>query len=143
MSVQTMKRQRGVALAVALMLLLVITVLAISAMSSSRMQLVMAGNTQFSILAFQAAQTAIETRFAEGGFTTDSTADVDDYEFEAIGSTAQSTVSYRAATDVPAGGYSLGAGFQAYHFEITATATAPRGATSSQVQGLYIVGPGG
>lgn len=139
----SLARQGGAALAVALLLLVVFTILAIAAMGGSRMQLVMAGNMQFGTLAFQAAQTALEIRLATGAFTTAAAADVDDYEFADIGATAQSSVEYRAATDAPAGGYSLGAGFQAYHFEITATAAAPRGATSTQVQGLYIIGPGG
>jgi len=46
-------------------------------------------------------------------------------------------------TPVPRGGYSLGTGFEAYHFEIASTGSSRRGAESVHEQGLYIVGPDG
>lgn len=137
------RKQSGAALIVALILLLVITILAMSMMGTSRMQLVMAGNTQFSLLAFQAAQSAIESRIIAAGFSTGTAAADVTYPYASIGTSATASIDYITASDVPAGGYSLGAGFQAYHFQIDAAATAPRGATSSQSQGIYIVGPGG
>jgi len=140
---QGRKEQKGAALIVALILLLVITILAVSMMGTSRLQLVMAGNNQFSLLAFQAAQSAIESRLILAGFTTGAPPANVTYPYNGIGSSATAAVTYQAATEVPAGGYSIGAGFQAYHFEIDVTATAPRGAASNQTQGVYIVGPGG
>ena len=47
--------QRGAALVVGLVLLLVITMLAVTSMNTSTVQLMMAGNKQFSESAFQAA----------------------------------------------------------------------------------------
>ena len=44
--------QRGAALFVALILLLVITILAVSTMGTARLELRMAGNSQFSLQAF-------------------------------------------------------------------------------------------
>ncbi|HLU62460.1 MAG TPA: PilX N-terminal domain-containing pilus assembly protein, partial [Gammaproteobacteria bacterium] len=58
------RQQRGAALFVALILLIVITILAVSTMGTSRLELRMAGNTQFSVHAFQAAQSAIENRIS-------------------------------------------------------------------------------
>lgn len=137
------QRQSGAALIVALVLLVIITITAVSMMSTTRMELVMAGNTQFGLHAFQAAQSAIEARLDAGGFTTGAAPAAVTHNYAASGSSATSNVAFVLSTDVPAGGYSLGAGFQAYHFQLNAAATAPRGATSNQTQGFYIVGPGG
>src|SRR5690606_37277184 len=60
------RRQRGAALVVGLILLMVLTVLAISGMNTSTLELQMAGNTQFSENAFQAAETGIEVALAAG-----------------------------------------------------------------------------
>ena len=40
-------------------------------------------------------------------------------------------------------GYSLGSGFQAYHFVIDSTGYSAGGAQSDHRQGFYVVGPGG
>ena len=47
------------------------------------------------------------------------------------------------STPVPGGGYSLGTGFEAYHFVVDSFGSAERGATSSHEQSFYIIGPGG
>jgi type IV pilus assembly protein PilX len=132
--------QRGAALIVGLVLLLVMTLLGVAAMRTSTLQLVMAGNSQYSQLAFQAAESGVENEFNAGGLTTtldrDSTYDLGD------GTEAETHIEYSTSTAVPAGGYSIGAGFMAHHFEIRSIGTAPRSATSIHRQGLYIVGPG-
>jgi type IV pilus assembly protein PilX len=46
-------------------------------------------------------------------------------------------------TLVPGGGYSLGTGFQAYHFVVDSHGTSSRGAESEHTQSFYIIGPGG
>lgn len=46
-------------------------------------------------------------------------------------------------TAVPGGGYSLGTGFQAYHFVVDSYGTSNRGAASEHQQSFYVVGPGG
>ena len=46
-------------------------------------------------------------------------------------------------TAVPGGGYSIGTGFEAYHFIIDSYGTANRGALSEHRQSFYVVGPGG
>jgi Tfp pilus assembly protein PilX len=135
--------QRGAALFIALILLLVITILAVSTMGTSRLELQMAGNTQFGLHAFQAAQSAIEARIAADDFTTGVAPAPVTHSYTTTGASATSSIAYQTSTEVPAGGYSLGAGYQAYHFQIGVTATAARNARSEQAQGFYIVGPGG
>lgn len=138
------QRQQGAALMVALVLMVVITILAMSAMGTSRLELLMAGNTQYGLQAFQAAQSAIDARLAAGGFNTSMSAASTAYPYP-NGASGTASVTYQTSTEVPAGatgGYSLGSGYQAFHFEIDASGTASRGATSSQTQGFYIVGPG-
>lgn len=58
-SIVTFHAQRGAALVTALVLLLVLTVIGIAAMSMTRMQERMAGNTRDMNMAFQAAESAI------------------------------------------------------------------------------------
>jgi len=55
--------QRGAALIVGLMMLVIVTLLAVTAVSTSTTELVMAGNEQFRERAFQAAEAGIETAF--------------------------------------------------------------------------------
>jgi type IV pilus assembly protein PilX len=46
-------------------------------------------------------------------------------------------------TPVPGGGYSLGTGFNAYHFVVDSFGTSDRGAQSDHQASFYIIGPGG
>jgi len=46
-------------------------------------------------------------------------------------------------TPVPGGGYSLGTGFNAYHFVVDAFGTSDRGAQSDHQASFYVIGPGG
>jgi type IV pilus assembly protein PilX len=46
-------------------------------------------------------------------------------------------------TPVPGGGYSLGTGFNAYHFVVDAYGQSDRGAVSDHQASFYVVGPGG
>lgn len=151
--------QRGAALAVGLILLLVLTILAISGMSTATLELRMAGNKQFQERAFEAADVGIERAMNSGVYNTsiptlcpgngcplgnnsvpntaDTPAEEDQFEF---------TMTFDAdtgATAVPGGGYSLGTGLQAYHFEVESTGESNRGAESQNVQSFYIIGPGG
>jgi type IV pilus assembly protein PilX len=47
------------------------------------------------------------------------------------------------STPVPGGGFSLGTGFEAYHFNVDSYGTSSRGASSDHVQSFYVIGPGG
>lgn len=139
-------RQRGAALVIGLILLLVLTVLAVSGVMTSTLELRMVGNQQQQERAFQAAEIAVEEAIANPLLST-STPEVqpptdvpdspgDEFEYR---------LSYAGEAPLGAGltGYSLGAGFTAYHFTIDATGTATGGASSRHVQSFYIVGPGG
>jgi hypothetical protein len=46
-------------------------------------------------------------------------------------------------TPVPSGGYSIGTGFEAYHFVVDSFGTSDRGAQSEHRQSFYVVGPSG
>ena len=54
----------------------------------------------------------------------------------------ESRTEFKRNTRVPEGGFSLGEdGFEAYHFEVMSTGSAPRNAVSTHRQWFYIVGP--
>jgi type IV pilus assembly protein PilX len=137
-------RQKGAALFVGLVLLLVMTVLGVSGMNTATLELAMAGNAQAQQQAFQAAETGIDVAISGGSFTTfepttlpamtvgDAVADVE--------------MTFRQSTGVPDAAFSLGVGtgsVQAFHFDVVATGTGPRGASSTHTQSFYVVGPGG
>lgn len=141
-------RQRGAALVIGLILLLVLTLLAVSGMSTSTLELQMTGNQQFSQNAFQAAETGIDRALGSGNYTTVAPTVVGNTSLSGSTDVFNSTTTFNSdngVTPVPAGGFSLGVstGFQAYHFDITSTGAAGRGATSTNTQSFYIVGPGG
>ncbi len=139
--------QRGAALFVGLILLLVITILVVSSMNTSTVQLMMAGNKQFTESAFQAAETGIDRALLAGTFNTKFTT----VEADALVSTAygrarvSSETAFETRTSVPGGGYSIGGDdtFNAYHFTIVSTGSAERGASSRHRQNFYVIGPGG
>jgi type IV pilus assembly protein PilX len=160
-------RQEGAALVVGLILLLVLTLLAISGMTTASLELQMAGNEQYQERAFQAADAGIEQAMSTGVFNTN--AQVGAYNnVAAINPVADRGTGQQIAncpdagaadgqqceyfmrfdlqagqTAVPGGGYSIGTGFEAYHFIIDSYGVADRGAMSEHRQSFYIVGPGG
>lgn len=138
--------QGGAALVVGLILLLVLTILAVSGVMTSTLELRMVGNTQLQERAFQAAEVAVEDALANPVLSTsvpvnqplmanpNSVDDQYQYDLQFVGQTPLGS----GAT-----GYSIGAGFLAYHFQVDATGTAPGSAQAQHVQSFYIVGPGG
>jgi type IV pilus assembly protein PilX len=145
------RRQDGAALVIGLLLLLVLTILAISGMTTATLELQMAGNTQYKERAFQAAETGIEQAIDQATFdtsqafartdqpvdTTNGTNNNDTYDFN------MEFDKQTGTTIVPGGGYSMGTGFQAYHFNIESTGRSERGAEATHTQSIYIIGPGG
>lgn len=161
-------RQSGAALVVGLILLLVLTVLAISGMTTASLELQMAGNYQYQERAFQAADAGIEQAIDGGVYNTNVTLGVYDDPAapepepvrgqgvqiancpEADGAPPAGQCEYfvrfdqnTGTTVVPGGGYSLGTGFQAYHFVVDSYGISNRGAASEHQQSFYVVGPGG
>lgn len=140
---QSSRDQRGGALIVGLVLLTVLTMLGVAGMKTSIMELTMAGNKQFSEDAFQAAETGIDRALQAGVFNTGMATLVPKALVQpAHNSTVESRTEFQRRTRVPEGGFSLGEdGFEAYHFQVTSTGTAPRNAVSTHRQWFYVVGP--
>ena len=65
-----MKNQQGAVLVMALVMLTVLTLIGVSSMSSSTLELKVAGNTQQHDIAFQAAQTVIDIAASEDPMNT-------------------------------------------------------------------------
>ena len=136
-NIPTKHQQSGAALVVGLMLLLILTVFAVSGMSTATLELVLAGNTQFSENAFQAAESAIEAEFVQGPAAPD-TDRTNDFDFE-NGTEADTVVSFQRTT-FPPDGYSL-TQYSADHYTITATGTSGKNARSINEQGFLVVVP--
>jgi type IV pilus assembly protein PilX len=163
----TRGRQAGAALVVGLILLLVLTLLAVSGMTTASLELLMAGNMQYQERSFQAADAGIEQALASGIYDTNNAigeyddvtivnptptrgtgAEIADCEEPGEGANQQCEYFMRfdlqaGQTPVPGGGYSLGTGFEAYHFVVDSVGTSNRGAQSHHEQSFYIVGPSG
>jgi len=140
------RRQRGAALVVGMILLMVLTVLAISGMSTATTELVMAGNEQYQENAFQSAEYGIEQALLTGVFSTSVAS-------EAVGNTVVPTATHEfyntnitpqpaPNTELPLmwGGNSASK-FTSYHFQIQSQGTSARNATTTHVQGLFIIAP--
>lgn len=158
------RAESGAALVIGLILLLVLTVLAISGMTTASLELQMAGNEQFQETAFQGAESGIEQAIDAGIYNTNTTignyTNLATLAAEPIAGTGQqiancANIDTRSCeyflrfdqttgtTIVPGGGYSIGTGFQAYHFVVDGHGVAQRGASSEHTQSFYIIGPGG
>jgi Tfp pilus assembly protein PilX len=143
-------QQSGAALVIGLLLLLVLTVLAITGIATATLELQMAGNLQYQERAFQAAETGIEQAIETATFNTTVPYTQTDQRVSAADDDNQDTYSFTMEFDdetgttlVPGGGYSLGTGFQAYHFNIESEGQSERDARAEHVQSVYIIGPGG
>jgi type IV pilus assembly protein PilX len=138
--------QRGAALVVGLLLLLVLTILAISGMTTATLELQMAGNTQYKEHAFQAAEVGIEQAIETADFDTANAHEVSgtiDADTRTEYAARMEFDKVTGTTIVPGGGFSMGTGFQAYHFNIESTGRSERGAEATHTQSIYIIGPGG
>jgi type IV pilus assembly protein PilX len=133
-------RQRGAALVVGLVLLLIMTLLGITGMSSSTVDLAMAGNSQNAQNSFQAAESTIEVELRLGASGTGAPRVDENYDF-GNGTHARAETAFQA-TRLPPPGYSL-TEYQADHYAITSTGTAARSASSTHLQGFYVVVPNG
>jgi type IV pilus assembly protein PilX len=138
--------QRGAALIVGLILMLVLTVLGISGMNMATLELTMAGNAEAQQDAFQAAETGIDIPIGQRNFTTLAPTSV---PVTALGDGSydtRSTTTCMTTTPVPDIAFSMGTStgtVQAFHFDIVAVGTGPRGAISTHNQSFYVAGPGG
>jgi type IV pilus assembly protein PilX len=138
-------RQRGAALVVGLILMLALTVLGISGMNSSTLELTMAGNTQSANDAFQAAETGIDIAIDQGNWATSAATPIPHWtDPNGSGAAADATTTNTACTIIPDRSFSSGVmtgSVMAWHFQVKATGTGPRGAKSTHDQDFYIAGP--
>jgi type IV pilus assembly protein PilX len=134
-------RQAGAALVVGLLLLLVLTVLAISGMNTTSLNLIMAGNTQYSQNAFQAAESGIERAIAATDFNPSAGEEQKNVAVTALAKySAVSTPQLMGMSQPALPGSSLDA-FTTYHFQIDSTGTSKRGATARNVQAIAVIAP--
>ena len=139
--------ERGATLIVSLVLLLVLTVLGVSGMNMATLELTMASNAQAHQTAFQAAETGIDIAISTPPFLTVAPNVLPVTPLGDGTATAQAVTTYQdPPTPVPDIAFSMGGtggGISAWHFDIVAVGTGPRGAISTHNQSFYIVGPGG
>lgn len=135
--------QRGVALAVALVVLLILTILGISALVSTALEGLMAGNVQEKNRAHQAAETGIDVALARAD------AYVAVFGQEVTGGDTVFNASYRyrntyqGLTDPPPSGKpnSKTGKIKVHRFRTVSDGTANSGATVTLTQGMYQTGP--
>jgi type IV pilus assembly protein PilX len=148
----SLSRERGAALVVGLLMLVVLTVLAITGMSTSTMELAMAGNNQHSNRAFEATSSVLEAEIrrtdiqplaAAGNLTLIAGNQGRNYRDGAGNpvATASARTAFLATTGTPGWQLGMSHAFSAYHFEASANGTAAKGASTSQLQGYYVIGP--
>lgn len=132
-------KQRGAALVIGLLLLVVVTLLAVTAVNTSSVELVMAGNEQYRERAFQAADAGVESAVAT----------IDAVPQNATGVTATNV----AITGLPLDKYTVstvftgyesnvanaGEDFVAVHYRITSTGQSLRNSTAVVEQGAYVL----
>jgi type IV pilus assembly protein PilX len=134
-------KQKGAALIIGLVLLLVLTVLGISGMNMALLEMTMAGNTQASQLAFQAAETGIDVAMS-GPVSTSTPQTYTDVPVGDGTYSCSSQIFCAGTTPVPEGIYSEDGGARAIHFDAISTGSQPvRNAVSVHTQSVYIVGP--
>lgn len=143
-------RERGAALAVGLILLLVLTILAIASLSTSTLDVRMAANAMYTTNSFEVAERGIDIAIQNTvpNTTTPTVTVPVTVAAGTNGDTYTYTVRFNPAngvTAVPSGGFSLGSGvgFNAFHFDVTATGTSASSSTTTATQSYYVVGPSG
>ncbi len=143
-TIAPIQRPDGAALIVGLVLLMVLTLLAIASMTTSTTEIAMAQNAQYAQNAFQSAETGIELAIASGNWSTTTATVFPTTQLPgSSGNYVAYDIQFDEATPVPSGfSTGVGAGFLAYHFDVTSTGTSNRGATSTHQQSFYLIGPG-
>jgi len=139
-------RQRGVALVIALVVLFILTILGVSALVSTALEGLMAGNVQEQNRAFQAAETGIDAALARadayvavrGQAVTGSATAIGGYN-----ASASYTSTYQGQTDPPRSGKASSAEkVKVNRFKTESVGvTANNGATATLTRGMYQIGP--
>jgi type IV pilus assembly protein PilX len=136
--------QRGVALVVALVVLLILTILGVSALVSTALEGMMAGNVQEQNRAFQAAEAGIDDAIANPNSyiaspptqVTGSLSGVGNYNAR-----ASYTNTFLAFSNPRRSQVGWGSHVSHAHFQTVSVGTANIGATTTLTQGLYLISP--
>src|SRR3954468_16325720 len=142
---KTPAKQRGAALIVGLMMLVVVTLLAVTAVSTSSTELVMAGNEQFRDRAFQAAEAGVENairkaRSGESGvpFRYNDYIDLSDVAMASDSADVHNTRLLAVGATKLVGESSK---FIGQMYKITATGTSARNSSSAHEVGTWVLSP--
>lgn len=132
------RRERGAALIFALSILLVLTVLGVSALRSSSLEQIMAGNTQAMTRAFEAAESGMTLSMANtGNFAHMATTATNTYTFAPMGATAVVETRLKQTTATRRSSKPTGQRTADFaHFDQKATATTDTGAKVVLHQGV-------
>jgi type IV pilus assembly protein PilX len=137
-------KQRGAALVVGLMMLVIVTLLAVTAVSTSTTELVMAGNEQFRERAFQAAEAGIETAFRKVR-SGDADVPMDFGTYLDAVDVPMTDVSDKVTTRIEPYGANMLVGnsskFIGQVYRITSTGTSVRNSRSVHEAGLWVLAP--
>jgi type IV pilus assembly protein PilX len=138
----TARRERGAALAVALILLLVLTILAFTGMSTATLELTMSGNEQYRRNAAQAASAGIEQAISRLGSVSTVAGAAPTVIAPTLlpeSTTDRWSTSSRYLGDETGLPQSSADKFVGLHYEIESTGTSARNARDLQTQGVLIV----
>lgn len=134
------RRQKGSALFIALVILVLITVIALNLANSGKVDLAAIGAYQNKKQTDEVALAAIEQELNEAlpavGAERNST-----YTNTPLGVSVALKTRYRTITEPPLGGFTLGEGFSAFHYQVEATATGANNSSAEMEQGFYVLGP--
>jgi Tfp pilus assembly protein PilX len=130
---------RGVALVVALVILAVVSLLALSAMQRASTELLMAGSEQYRLAAAAAASAGIEQGIAQlaAARALPAAPAAGPTAFGSSGASLRFTIRPRGELRILPG--SSAEKFLAMDYEIESSATAPRGAADTQLQGVRVL----
>ena len=155
------RQQKGSALITVLVFLTIMTILGISTMSTTRLGVKMASNSQFRVQAFQAAESGLSDlmREVENNPTVISTSNSSSFDYY-YNADAHGTFSDPNDATTPAPKYTekvavavnfevskvlnaqgFGQNFAANHYNAIATGQSSAGGESQTVQGFFVIGP--
>lgn len=132
------RHERGAALVFALAILLVLTLLSVSSLRTSSLEQLMAGNTQESTRAFEAAESGLAKSLADTStFASISGQVTTNYSFSGMNATARVLTSFKQSTKPGRSANPTGQGTaDVAHFDQEANATTTTGARTVLHQGV-------
>lgn len=150
--------QAGSALIVTLVFLVIFTILGLAAMGTSRLELKMAANAQYTNQAFQAAESGIGTTLRDTGIYSTVSYDPAPYYFNQASGTAgfddgtssyfnekaDTETTYLGTGNFPSDAKSsvgLGVGMTAHHFTLDSIGESQTSGRSVHQQGYFLKGP--